>query len=344
LLEVDQRAAHKTGHGLPQVALVAIDSHTGEVKALIGGRDFSQSEVNHSTARRQPGSVFKPFVYAAALQSKRGPFTAATVLNDDPTTFEFGSEEYTPGNWGGYHDGQFTLRHALTSSNNIATVSLAEQVGFDNILQVALAPGLNDRLRATPSLALGSYEVSPLEIAGAYTIFANRGMFVRPKFLAGARESIAAPLPGRAVLSPAVAFIMQDLLAEVLRSGTGAGSRDGWFAGYVSNLICVVWVGYDDNADLEIAGASSALPIWTEFMKRASQRTEFRQPLDAPPPTVIAVLIDSETGLLAGERCEKVRYEYFVRGTEPRQLCKHETALRSPEGVITAPSHPESTR
>jgi penicillin-binding protein 1B len=201
--------------------------------------------------------VFKPFVYAAALQSKRGPFTAATVLNDDPTTFKFGSEEYTPGNWGGYHDGQFTLRHALASSNNIATVSLAEQVGFDNILKVALASGLNDRLRATPSLALGSYEVSPLEIAGAYTIFANRGMLVKPKFLAGAREKVAAPLPVRAVLSPAVAFIMQDLLAEVLRSGTGAGvhnrgfnvaaagktgtSRDGWFAGYVSNLICVVW-------------------------------------------------------------------------------------------------------
>jgi len=358
LLEVDKRAAHKTGHGLPQVALVAIDSHTGEVKALIGGRDFSQSEVNHSTAQRQPGSVFKPFVYAAALESKRGSFTAATLLNDDATTFTFGAEQYTPSNWGGYHDGQFTLRHALASSNNIATVSLAEHVGFDKVLEVALDSGLNERLRATPSLALGSYEVSPLEMAGAYSIFANRGILVRPSFLlAGVRQNAAAPLPVQAevrpVLSPAVAFIMQDLLSEVLRSGTGAGvhnrgfnvaaagktgtSRDGWFAGYVSNLICIVWVGYDDNADLEIEGAGSALPIWTEFMKRASRRSEFRQQLGVPPSTIVAVQIDTETGLLAGERCEKVRYEYFVRGTEPKQICKHDLYGRSSDSALTSP-------
>jgi penicillin-binding protein 1B len=164
------------------------------------------------------------------------------------------------------------------------------------------------------------------------------------------------PVPGevRPVLSPAVAFIMQDLLAEVLRSGTAADvhargfnvaaagktgtSRDGWFAGYVSNLICVVWVGYDDNADLEIEGASSALPIWTEFMKRASRRAELRQPLGEAPSTVIAVRIDAETGLIAGERCQKVRYEYFIRGTEPTQLCKHEPALTSSEPVVTARS------
>jgi penicillin-binding protein 1B len=348
LLEVDKRAARKTGHGLPQVALVAIDSHTGEVKALIGGRDFFQSEVNHSTAQRQPGSVFKPFVYAAALQSKHGSFTAATILNDDPITLKVGSEEYSPTNWGGDHAGQFTMRRALASSNNIATVSLAEQVGFESVLEVALASGLNDRLRATPSLALGSYEVSPLEMAGAYTVFANRGIAIKPKFLAAMRKQADAPVQreDRPVLSPAVAFVMQDLLAEVLRSGTGAGvhqrgfdvaaagktgtSRDGWFAGYVSNLICVVWVGYDDNADLDIEGASSALPIWTEFMKRASRRIDFRQPLGAPPSTVVAVRIDTETGLIAGERCKKVRYEYFVRGTEPKQLCTHEPALTQP--------------
>lgn len=364
LLEVDKRAAHKTGHGLPQIALVAIDSHTGEVKALIGGRDFAQSEVDHATAQRQPGSVFKPFVYAAALQSKRGSFTAATVLNDDPITLKFGAEQYSPTNWGGYHDGQVTLRRALASSNNIATVSLAEQVGFENVLQVALAAGLNDRLRATPSLALGSYEVSPLEMAGAYTVFANRGVALKPKFLSVVRKpagaSVSVPAEVRPVLSPAIAFIMQDLLSEVLRSGTGYGvhdrgfnvaaagktgtSRDGWFAGYVSNLICVVWVGYDDNADLEIEGASSALPIWTEFMKRASRRTELRQPLGDPPPSVIAVRIDAETGLLAGERCQKVRYEYFIRGTEPKQVCNHELASTSSEPVSITRSLPEFKR
>src|SRR6185436_19879183 len=248
-------------------------------------------------------------------QSKRGSFTAATLLKDDPIILKFGSEEYAPTNWGGYHDGKLTMRHALACSNNIATVALAEEVGFNDVLQVALASGLNDRLRATPSLALGSYEVSPLEMAGAYTIFANRGVLVKPKFLVAIPEQ--PDVPGQAeahrVLSPAVAFIMQDLLSEVLRSGTGAGvhqrgfnveaagktgtSRDGWFAGYVSNLICIVWVGYDDNTDLEIEGASSALPIWTEFMKRASRRIDLRQPLGAPPSNVVAVRIDAETGL-----------------------------------------------
>src|SRR5204862_731934 len=164
LREVDQRTSWRKGHGVPQVALVAIDSHTGEVKALIGGRDFAQSEVNHSMAQRQPGSAFKPFVYAAALQSQAkkgsGPITAATVLNDDPIALKFNGEVYSPNNWGGYHDGQFTLRHALASSNNIATVALSERVGYQNVLDIARASGLNDKLLATPSLALGSYEVT----------------------------------------------------------------------------------------------------------------------------------------------------------------------------------------
>ena len=333
LEEVDKRAA-STGPGRPEVALVALDPRSGEVRALIGGRDYSKNEVNHAIAQRQPGSVFKPFVYAAALESSKGKFTAATLLDDEPTTFKFGVQSYTPGNFGDSY-GQLTLRHALAYSDNIATVSLAEQVGYDKVAKLALAAGFNNRIQPTPALALGAYESSPLEIAGAYSLFANGGSVSKPTFLV---RSAAAP--GATILNPAVAFVMQDLLAEVIRSGTAADvhsrgfnlpsagktgtTRDGWFAGYVSNLICVVWVGYDDNTDLKLEGAKSALPIWAEFMKRAAKRGEYRQPLGKIAPGITMARIDADTGLLAGPNCPKVRYEYFLRGTEPHEICDQE--------------------
>jgi penicillin-binding protein 1B len=333
LQEVDKRAA-ATGPGRPEVALVALDPRTGEVRALVGGRDYSKNEVNHAIAQRQPGSVFKPFVYASALESGKGKFTAATLLDDEPTTFKFGVQSYTPGNFGDSY-GQLTLRHALAYSDNIATVSLAEQVGYDKVVKLALAAGFNNRIQPTPALALGAYESSALEIAGAYSLFANGGSVSKPTFLVRG----AAP-PGVTILNPAVAFLMQDLLAEVIRSGTAADvhsrgfnlpsagktgtTRDGWFAGYVSNLICVVWVGYDDNTDLKLEGAKSALQIWTEFMKRAAKRAEYRQPLGKIAPGITMARIDADTGLLAGPNCPKVRVEYFLRGTEPREICDQE--------------------
>ncbi len=334
LEEVDKRAA-ALGPGKPEVALVALDPRSGEVRALVGGRDYSKNEVNHAIAQRQPGSVFKPFVYAAALESAKGKFTPATLLDDEPTTFKFGVQSYTPGNYGDSY-GQLTLRHALAYSDNIATVSLAEQVGYDKVVQLALASGFNSRIQPTPALALGAYESSALEIAGAYSLFANGGSASKPTFLARNGKSL-----GPELLNPAVAFLMQDLLAEVIRSGTAADvhsrgfnlpsagktgtTRDGWFAGYVSNLICVVWVGYDDNTDLKLEGAKSALPIWTEFMKRAAKRAEYRQPLGKIAPGITMARIDADTGLLAGPNCPKVRMEYFLRGTEPREICDQES-------------------
>ncbi len=348
LREVDKRVGSRPGVGFPEVALVAIDPRTGEVKALVGGRDFAKSEVNHATAQRQPGSVFKPFVYATALQSSRGRFTAATLLDDEPTTFKFGVQEYTPGNYGESY-GQLTLRRALAFSDNIATVSLAEQVGYDKVAHLALSAGFNDRIRATPALALGAYESSPLEIAGAYSIFANSGLVTKPTFVSWTSETKVSPRV--AALSPQVAFLMQDLLAEVLRSGTAADvhargfnvpaagktgtTRDGWFAGYVSNLICVVWVGYDDNTDLKLEGAKSALPIWTEFMKRATKRAAYRQPLGKVPSGITMAKIDSDTGLLVGPYCTKIRYEYFLQGTEPHEMCDR-AATTGPVATVGA--------
>jgi penicillin-binding protein 1B len=352
LVEVDKRLVGKGGTGFPEVALVAIDPRSGEVKALVGGRDFSKNEVNHAVAQRQPGSVFKPFVYATALQSSRGGFTPATLLSDDPTTFRFGAEDYTPGNFHAAY-GQLTLRRALALSDNIATVSLAEQIGYDKVAQLARTAGFNDRIRATPALALGAYEASPLEIAGAYSIFANSGVVTKPTFLSGSGDAKGprdGP-PAIAALSPQVAFLMQDLLAEVLRSGTAADvhargfnvpaagktgtTRDGWFAGYVSNLICVVWVGYDDNSDLKLEGAKSALPIWTEFMKRAAKRAIYRQSLGDVPKGITVARIDADTGLLAGPHCVKVRAEYFLPGTAPRETCDRE-AIPTPGETVAA--------
>jgi penicillin-binding protein 1B len=349
LVEVDRRVGKRKDGVMPQVALIALDPHTGEVKALVGGRDFGQSQVNHAVASRQPGSVFKPFVYAAALGSTAGSktFTPASTLVDAPTTFHFEGAEYRPSNFGDRFYGTVTLRQALAHSMNVATVSLAEQVGYRRVLSLAREAGFDDNLRPTPALALGAYESTPLEIAGAYTIFANGGNYVEPTFVSEVRSSDARVLyraqpETHGVLEPGVAFVMQDLLTEVLRSGTAAGlrsrgfdapaagktgtSRDGWFAGYVSNLICVVWVGYDDGSDLDIEGAKSALPIWAEFMKRAGRRAAYREDLGTAPASVVSAALDLDTGLLAGPSCSNVRREFFVKGTEPKSTCNHDDA------------------
>lgn len=348
MIGVDVRLKQSIGH-LPaaQVALVAIDSHTGEVKAVVGGREFGRSQLNHAKAMRQPGSVFKPFVYAAALSSDREgrKFTPATTVVDEPTSFRFDGHSYTPSNFNEHFYGRVTLRRALAKSMNVATVSVAEKVGYDRVLRLARSAGLNDRMRSTPAIALGAYEATPLEMAASYTAFANSGMFVEPSFVAevrtpdGAVRYHAEPATHK-VLDAPVAFVMQDMLSEVLRSGTAAGvrasgfnvpaagktgtSRDGWFIGYTSNLICAVWVGFDDNRDLDLEGAKSALPIWTEFMRRASRRAAYRKELGVMPAGVVSVSVDAYTGLLAGPSCESTRREYFVHGTEPHTVCSHE--------------------
>ena len=171
--------------GQPQVALIALDPRTGEVKAMVGGRDYGASQLNHVLAMRQPGSVFKPFVYAAALntalQSGSAVFTPASLVSDEPQTFYSGNQVYQPGNFHHEFMGEVTLRDALAHSLNVATVSLASQVGYAKVVQMAQRSGLNDAIKATPAVALGAYETTPLEIARAYTTFANQGINVKPK-------------------------------------------------------------------------------------------------------------------------------------------------------------------
>lgn len=339
--------------GQPQVALIALDPHTGEIKALVGGRDYSSSQLNHVHAMRQPGSVFKPFVYAAAMETAISGgeqiFTPATVVDDSPTSFTFNGKLYEPDNFGHEFMGPVTLRTALAHSLNVATVSLAEQVGYAKVVALAHRAGLNEAIKPTPSVALGSYETTPLEIAGAYTMFANNGARVTPATVSMVRSADGTQLyrhqpDGQPALDPRVNYIMVNLMQEVLRSGTAAGvrsrgftqpaagktgtSHDGWFAGFTDNLLCVVWVGFDDNRELKLEGAKSALPIWTEFMKRAAQFRPYRdaKPFQAPNG-VKSADICADSGQLAGPYCPRSHAEVFIDGSEPAAPCE----LHSPQ-------------
>ncbi len=217
-----------------QVALVAIDPHTGEVKALAGGRSYGMSQLNHVLAKRQPGSIFKPFVYAAALDTAvdGAPrvFTASTMVLDEPTIFSFDDKTYTPANFKDEYHGTVTLREALAHSLNNATVKLAEMVGYDAVVAMANRAGMNYKIQPTPAVALGAYEITPLEAVGAYTVFANQGDYVKPNFITLVRSQDAEvvyknPLEHKQVLDPRVAYLMTNLMEEVLRSGTAAAVR-----------------------------------------------------------------------------------------------------------------------
>ena len=348
---VDQQLHNRTHPipaGEPQVALVALDPRTGEVRALVGGRNYRTSQFNHVLAMRQPGSAFKPFVYAAALDTPlhraTRVFTPASILNDVPTVFTFNHTSYQPNNFGHEFMGDVTLRTALALSLNVASVQLAQQVGYARVVALARRAGLNPGIQATPSMALGSYETTPMEIAGAYTIFANHGMCSAPTTIAIARAADGSVLyqhhpEPRPVLDPRVAYLMVSMMQDVLRSGTGASARaqgftlpaagktgttprDGWFAGFTSELLCVVWVGFDDNRELNLEGARSALPVWTEFMKRASRLSAYRnaQPFQAPPG-IVSVEICEDSGLRATDYCPDTRYEVFLNGTQPAREC-----------------------
>jgi len=347
----------------PQIALVVLDPHTGWLKALVGGRDYGRSQLNHALAKRQPGSSFKPFVYAAALSSgvdgSQPLITVATQLKDEPTTFQFGDDQvYEPDNFKHEYFGQVDLKQALQFSLNIATVGLAEMTGYDKVRSLALSAGFNSDLLATPAMALGSYVATPLEVAGAYTIFSNGGTYVAPRFILGVNDASGNPLwrspeVSRQVLDPRVAYIMVDLLENVIDHGTAAGARsrgftlpaagktgtshDGWFAGFTSNLLAISWVGYDDDHDIKLTGADSALPVWTEFMKRATQSPGYKdvKPFEAPPG-VVAVPVPVTVKLPNGDQTNTLRDEYFIEGTEPLQ----ELPRQGLSGVLSRLFHP----
>lgn len=348
---VQKRQTRKAGTGqdapLPQVAMVVLDPHTGDVLALVGGRNYGYSQLNHAIAKRPTGSIFKPFVFAAAMNSgidgAEIPQTPVSTIDDSPTTFTYGDRTYEPRNYKGEYHGQVTARYALAMSLNNATVKLAEQVGYDRVASLARQSGISG-VKATPSMALGAYDATPLEMAGAYTVFANRGTRVSPAMVRSVRSSQGDVLEdiqstSASVMDPRVAYVMTSMMEGVLNYGTGydvrrrgftapaAGktgtSHDAWFAGYTSNLLCIVWVGNDDYSDLRLSGAQSAAPIWAEFMKKATRLPEYRDVQGFPQPEgVVDVDIDKATNLLSTPACPESVRVAFIAGTEPTTTCE----------------------
>ena len=354
--------------GTVQASLIAVDPKTGHILAMLGGRNYGGSQFNRITqSRRQPGSIFKPFVYAAALEtaySSTTPITVVSTVLDQPTQFTFEDLEYEPRNFKQEYLGQVTIRQAITKSLNIATIKVAEKIGFDKVAEMARRLGLNEKIKPYPAMAIGSFEITPLEMVRAYTAFANGGILSGLSTVLKIRDANGAPVhveqpKSQQVLTPQVAFLVTSLLQSVINHGTGAGARargfalpaagktgtshDGWFAGYTPDLLCIVWVGFDDNRELGLSGSQSALPIWTEFMKKAIPLRPLKGEEFAVPEDVPEVEIDPTTGLLATERCLQREKEYFIKGTEPTLQCygnnyERSAASGAPVSIYSTPA------
>jgi penicillin-binding protein 1B len=337
-----------------QVALVVIDPHTGAVLALVGGRDYAWSQLNHAVAKRPTGSIFKPFVYAAAmntaLDGSASVLTPASTVTDAPTSFAYGDQIYEPRNYKEEYHGDVSLRYALAMSLNNATVKVAEQVGYDKVADLAKSAGIMS-VKATPAMALGSYDASPLDMTGAYTSFANNGVRLSPIMLRSVRNGKGDVIANyttdqRQVLDPRVAYVMTNMMEGVINNGLGfsavrgrgftqpaagktGSSHDGWFAGYTSNLLCIVWVGYDDYSDLRLAGGVTAAPIWAEFMKKAAALPQYSDMKTFQQPTgVVDVQLDKATNRLATPTCPDDYVSAFVAGTEPHDTCDAQEGMK----------------
>ena len=361
--QVDRLHARDKKRGIayiyPQVALVALNPHTGQVLALVGGRNYGNSQLNHAVAKRPTGSIFKPFVYASAfataaegtmLPGQTKLFSPVTILKDEQTTYNAGTaQEYTPRNYKDEYYGPITARYALMRSDNNATISLASMVGLDRVAALARDAGVKSA-RGTPSMAIGSYDATPLDMTGAYTIFANNGLRLDPWMLASVRtptgDIITDYSPAsKQILDPRVAYLTVSLMENVLHSdvtgsGTGAGvrnmgftapaagktgtSHDAWFAGFTSNLLCIVWVGNDDYTDIKLEGAHAAAPIWAAFMKKAVLLPQYSDTHEfTRPDGVDVVAIDKVSNLLSDASCPDSYDAAFLAGTAPTDTCDH---------------------
>jgi penicillin-binding protein 1B len=333
-----------------QAALVAIDPRSGDILAFIGGRSYNQSQFNRAiSARRQIGSTFKPFVYLAAFEKAAedgtGDMTPASLVVDEPTTWTYDNQEWSPRNYDGEYDGPITLRRALAMSRNIAAVKIAEHTGYDRVVALwkRTKIGETDQVKAYPSVALGIVELTPLEVAEAYTVFTGQGRIRKLRSVLNVTSGEETVKPkveaGPVVARPAAAYLVTHMMRSVLNEGTGAGARsrgftldaagktgttndlrDAWFVGFTPELLTVVWVGLDNNQPLGLSGSQAALPIWTAFMKNALAGrggSSF-----AVPDGVTFVEIDRDTGGLATPFCPRITNEAFLAGTEPLAACE----------------------
>jgi penicillin-binding protein 1B len=327
--------------------VLTIQPGTGYVKALVGGRSYSKTQFNRAIqARRQPGSLFKPFVYATAMDPARGQqaFTAATVLDDSPITVKSGNAVWTPQNYDLQYHGQVPVREALAHSYNIPAVRAALNAGVPNVIKTAAAIGIESHLEPYPSVSLGSFEVTPLEIAYAYSAFANLGVKAEPISILAVSTREGKLLESREVkmkrVAPAsVCYVMNDILKDVFnygtastkshalgfrrpfagKTGTTSSYRDAWFIGYSPRILSLVWLGFDDGHSVRLAGGDACVPIWTVNMIRVGgliPDVDWKRPED-----VVDRQIDPQSGMLATPNCPQTKNEIFVAGTEPTSVC-----------------------
>jgi penicillin-binding protein 1A len=319
-------------------ALLSVEPHTGFIRAMVGGYDFARSDFNRAIhARRQPGSSFKPVIYAAAMDHG---FTPASIINDEPVTYMGGPKgEWSPENYDHKFYGPTRLREALTYSRNVVTVKLVESIGIDNLTNFARTVGFQGDMPRNLSIALGSFNITPFELAMVYNVFASNGNKIKPvsiKYITDRKGRILEtnePESEQAI-SPQTSFLITSMMEDVVKYGTGwrakslgvpvAGKtgttndyKDAWFEGYTSNLVASVWVGFDNSKPLGATetGARAASPIWVSFMSNA-----VRGQADAftPPEGIVSSFIDPKTGLLS--RDESGLKEYFREGSQPKQL------------------------
>lgn len=339
--------------------ILTIQPGTGYVKALVGGRNYSKTQFNRAIqARRQPGSLFKPFVYITAMDPARGEqaLTAATILDDSPITVRTGSTVWQPQNYDLRYHGRVTVRQALAHSYNIPAVRAAIYADVRNVIKTASTIGIESRLEPYPSVSLGSFEVTPLEIAYAYSAFANLGVKAEPISILAVSTREGKLLESREVkmkrVAPASAcYVMNDVLQDVFdygtaakarslgferpfagKTGTTSNYRDAWFVGYSPRILSLVWIGFDDGHSVRLAGGDACVPIWTAHMNRIGgliPDVDWRKPED-----VLEREIDPESGMLATPYCPATRGEIFVAGTEPTSVCPLHAGSGEPSPVL----------
>jgi membrane carboxypeptidase/penicillin-binding protein len=338
-----------------QAALIALDPATGSVRALVGGRDYQVSQFNRVVqAKRQPGSLFKPYVFLAAL-SRRDlvpAVTPATVLSDSPIDVTWGKgdeEAWSPRNFDNQFRGNVTVRQALEQSLNVPTVRVA-LVGWEtghtllsDVVALAKKCGITSPMKPFPSLALGSFEVTPMEIAASYCPFANGGFRMKPNSLLGVIGPTGRRIESRDEALTRVAdadalAVLDSMLQGVVERGSGGSARrlgaqgvfagktgttndgrDAWFIGFSPRLLVAVWVGFDDNRGLNLSGSSAALPIYADFARRVP--SHYFEAVFPSTPNVVRVAIDPTTGYLVTPYCPDSSNEVFIAGTEPVERC-----------------------
>ncbi len=349
LTNVDKLLSRRKRKGRAEAALISVDPRTGEILAMVGGRSYNQSQYNRAiVSRRQPGSTFKPFVFLTAFEQAalngETDVSPAALVDDSATTWEYDDQVWTPENYEKEYGGMVTYRDALAHSRNIATIKVAERAGYGNVAELWGRLGVGTQPKPYPSIALGVFEATPLEMATAYTIFPNLGVeralrHVSRVTSGDADITTTDKAKPKVIARPDTTYLVTDMLRAVVNEGTGYGARSGgftldaagktgttndlrdaWFIGFTPELLTVVWVGFDDNQILGLSGSQAALPIWTQFMKAALAGRQ-SVPFQAPDG-ITWTEIDKETGQLAAPFCPKIINAPFIAGTEPADSCE----------------------